>query len=162
MSPDSNRIIGIDPGTARVGWGMIDVKNRTETALAYGCIETAKELPAAQRLQQIRDELTALLTEWKPTHAVIERLFFAKNQTTAMAVSQARGVILLALADCGIPFSEYTPLQVKQTITGNGKATKQDIQKMVTQLLHLDKIPKPDDAADGLALALCGITGQGQ
>lgn len=154
----SKRIIGIDPGTARVGWGLIDCERGSETALAYGCIETLAGTDPAARLAQIRDELTEILKTWKPTHAVVERLFFTKNQTTAMAVAEAKGVILLTLHDHAIPFSERTPLQVKQSITGDGKAVKKDIQKMVTKLLHLDTVPKPDDAADGLALALCGTT----
>lgn len=159
--PSSKRIIGIDPGTARVGWGIIDYNGSTETALVYGCIETTTGTDSEKRLQQIRNELVDILQEWKPTNAVIERLFFTKNHKTAMAVSESRGVILLTLADHAIPFIERTPLQVKQSIAGNGNADKKDIQRMVTQLLKLDKIPQPDDAADGLALALCGTTGQG-
>lgn len=160
MPPVFKRIIGIDPGTARIGWGIIDYDGSHETALVYGCIETAAGTDPAARLQQLRTELLEILKEWKPTHAVIERLFFAKNQTTAMAVSEARGVILISLADQAIPCIERTPMQVKQSITGNGKATKKDIQQMVQRHLHLEKLPKPDDAADGLALALCGTTGQ--
>jgi len=156
----SKRIIGIDPGTARVGWGIIDYNGVSEAAIAYGCIETASGTDSEKRLQLIRDELVDILAKWQPNTAVIERLFFTKNQKTAMAVSEARGVILLTLADQSIPYIERTPLQVKQSIAGSGKADKKDIQRMVTLLLKLEKIPQPDDAADGLALALCGTTGQ--
>lgn len=158
MPPGSKRIIGIDPGTARIGWGVIDKAGHQEMALVYGCIETPAKTDPAKRLQQLRTELAEILAEWQPDLAVIERLFFAKNQTTAMAVSEARGVILLTLADANIETIERTPLQVKQSITGDGKADKKTVQMMVQRLLDLDKIPQPDDAADGLALALCGST----
>lgn len=150
------RILGVDPGTARVGWGVIEVLAAGEKGVAYGCIETAKEKSPELRLQQIYEEFISLLREFKPDRVVIERLFFTKNQKTAMSVSEARGVILLAIAAEKLPYLEKTPRQVKMQLTGFGAAEKKQIQFMVKQVLNLDEIPKPDDAADGLALALCG------
>lgn len=150
------RVIGLDPGTARLGWGVIDVTDGAEQAVAYGCIETAKTLEAAGRLLRIHLELRELLAELKPDAAVVEKLFFAKNQTTAMAVAEARGVLLLALGERELPYAEVAPRQVKLSLTGDGTADKKQMQLMVTRLLGLDEIPRPDDAADGLALALVG------
>lgn len=148
------RILGIDPGTARVGWGVVDKNHSENNGIAYGCIETPKEHDHAKRLQQIYEELKEIIKEFQPDHAVMERLFFTNNITTAMGVSEARGVIMLALTENNIPFSEQTPRQLKTSITGNGNADKKQVQFMVKQMLGLEEIPKPDDAADGLALAL--------
>ncbi len=148
------RIIGIDPGTARIGWGLIDGNHQRYTMYRYGCIETDKAKQSYHRLEEIYDEVYGLLTAEQPDQVVVEQLFFAKNVTTAMSVGQARGVILLAAAHANLPIFEYTPLQVKQTITGYGRAEKSQIQTMVKMLLKLKEIPKPDDAADALAIAL--------
>ena len=156
-TPKISRIIGIDPGTARVGWGIVDFDTETgsKQAIAYGCIETHKDTEPAQRLVEIKQGLDELLAEFQPQNAAVEKLFFAKNQTTAMKVSEARGVILLSLAENKVAYTEYTPKQVKMNLVGFGHADKKQIQFMVQQILELDEVPKPDDAADGLALALC-------
>ena len=156
-TPKIYRVIGIDPGTARVGWGIVDFDkdSNKKTAIAYGCIETDKKTDAAKRLAEIHKELNEILEEFLPQFASVEKLFFARNQTTAMSVSEARGVIILTLNEKNIDYKEYTPKQVKMTLTGFGHADKKQIQYMVQQILELNIIPKPDDAADGLALALC-------
>ncbi len=150
------RVIGLDPGTARLGWGVIDVVDNQETAVAYGCIETDKKLTAGARLHQIDEELRSIIEEFKPDLAAVEELFFTKNQTTAMAVAGARGVITLALHRGDVQTVKVGPSQVKLSLTGDGKADKKQMQEMVARLLKLDQIPQPDDAADGLALALVG------
>ena len=150
-------VIGIDPGLARVGYGVIAVANRKPQPICYGCIETDKDLRASERLVQIYNELTALFEKYPPTQVAVEKLFFSKNITSAMNVSEARGVILLLAEQQKIPVSEYTPNQVKQAITGSGSADKRQMQEMIMRLLHLPEIPKPDDAADGLSIALCHI-----
>jgi crossover junction endodeoxyribonuclease RuvC len=148
------RIVGIDPGTARIGWGLIEGQKQSYSMVRYGCIETDKSKQAYHRLQEIYQEIYGLLQTEKPDQVVVEQLFFARNVTTALSVGQARGVILLAAANAGLPIFEYTPLQVKQSITGYGRAEKNQIQAMVKMLLKLKEIPKPDDAADALAIAL--------
>ncbi len=148
------RIIGVDPGTARIGWGLIDGQGQDYVMVRYGCIETEKTKRPAHRLEEIYQEVLGLLQTERPDQVVVEQLFFARNVTTAMAVGQARGVILLAAAHANLPIFEYTPLQVKQTITGYGRAEKNQIQTMIKALLRLSEIPKPDDAADALAIAL--------
>ncbi len=148
------RIVGIDPGTARIGWGIIEGSKQNYTMLRYGCIETEKTKQPQHRLQEIYQEVYGLLATECPDQVVVEQLFFARNVTTALSVGQARGVILLAAAHANLPIFEYTPLQVKQTITGYGRAEKQQIQTMIKMLLKLREIPKPDDAADALAIAL--------
>lgn len=149
------RILGIDPGTATVGFGIIEIFNGKTGVLDYGCIKTEKTLNASARLLQIKQDLSQLIEEWKPDCAVVEKLFFSKNVKTAMAVSQSRGVILQTLEEKNINVAEYTPHEMKINICGDGKATKQGIQKMVKLILKLAQIPKPDDAADALGLALC-------
>lgn len=148
------RIVGIDPGTARIGWGLIDGERQNYTMLRYGCIETEKTKQPHHRLQEIYTEVLGLLQTERPDQVVVEQLFFARNVTTAMGVGQARGVILLAAAQANLPVFEYTPMQVKQAITGYGRAEKPQIQSMVKMLLQLKETPKPDDAADALAIAL--------
>lgn len=149
------RILGIDPGTATVGFGVIEIFNGKTEVLDYGCIKTEKTLNAATRLSQIKRDLSELIEQWNPDRAVVEKLFFSKNVKTAMAVSQSRGVILQTLEEKNIDVAEYTPHEMKMNICGDGKATKQGIQKMVKLILKLAQIPKPDDAADALGLALC-------
>lgn len=150
------RVIGLDPGTARLGWGVIEIVDHEPVAIAYGCVETPKEDAHAARLDQIFRELGDILTEFKPDLAAVEELFFTKNQTTGMAVAEARGVITLALQRAGVAAIKIGPRQVKQSLTGHGGADKKQMQQMITRLLCLPDIPKPDDAADGLALALVG------
>jgi len=148
------RIIGIDPGTARLGFGIIDAGDGY-AAVDYGTIETSAKVAMAQRLLELYEALTHLITTHSPESMAIEQLFFSRNVTTAIAVGQARGVALLAAAQAGIPVTEYTPAEVKQAISGYGNADKQQVQFMVQLLLELDTVPYPDDAADALAVALC-------
>lgn len=148
------RIVGIDPGTARIGWGLIEGQKQSYQMLRYGCIETEKTKQPQHRLQEIYQEVYGLLLTEKPDQVVVEELFFARNTTTAISVGQARGVILLAAAHANLPVFEYTPLQVKQSITGYGRAEKNQIQEMIKMILRLKEKPKPDDAADALAIAL--------
>ncbi len=148
-------ILGIDPGYAIVGCGVVKYENNSFRLMGYGAITTHKDMPFNQRLNKIYDDLTELIEKFKPDAVSIERLYFNTNQKTAIDVAQARGVIVLAIEKAGIPVYEYTPLQVKQSIVGYGRAEKNQVQEMTKMFLHLDKIPKPDDAADALALAIC-------
>ncbi len=148
------RILGVDPGTATTGFGVIESDGRRSRFVDAGVITTPAGEDMGRRLATIYSELTELIGEFKPGAVAVELLYFAANSTTAMSVGQARGVILLAAAQVSCPVHEYTPLQVKQAVTGYGRATKPQIQQMVKQLLALSEIPKPDDAADGLAIAL--------
>ena len=150
------RILGIDPGLEKVGFGAVDVcSNNKLTAYDWGLIKTDKVDAEIVRIHGIYNAMGQLIKQMKPDIAVIERLFFFRNLTTMVPVSQARGVILLALYEAGIPYFEVSPLEVKMNLTGSGKAQKREIQEMVQQLLGLEKLPKPDDAADGLAIAIC-------
>jgi crossover junction endodeoxyribonuclease RuvC len=153
------KILGIDPGTAIVGFGVIETTGRKHTLLDAGVIRTPAKQADELRLHTIYTSLTEIIQEHNPAVMVVEKLFFAKNVTTAMTVSQARGVILLAATECGIPIAEYTPLQIKQALTGYGRAEKAQIQEMVKVLLALQEVPKPDDCADALAAALTHATG---
>ncbi len=148
-------ILGIDPGYAIVGCGVVRYERNNFSLIGYGAITTDKDTPFNKRLKKIYDDLKELLERFKPDAVSIERLYFNTNQKTAIDVAQARGVIVLAIEEMGIPIFEYTPLQVKQSIVGYGRAEKQQVQEMTKMFLHLDKIPKPDDAADALALAIC-------
>lgn len=148
-------IFGIDPGTAILGWGVIEEERNTMRMIACGVVRTPAGDPADQRLLQLYNELSALITNYKPDAAAIEELFFSKNVTTALPVGQARGVALLALAQQKIPIFEYKPLVVKQAVAGYGGADKKQLQEMVRMTLRLQTVPKPDDAADALAVALC-------
>ena len=150
-------VIGIDPGLARVGYGIIEVNNRKPEPVCYGCIESGKEQRTSERLLHIYTGVAALFEKYPPAHIAVEKLFFTKNITSAMGVSEARGVILLLAEQQKIPVTEYTPNQVKQAITGSGKADKRQMQEMIMRLLHLPEIPRPDDAADALSIALCHI-----
>jgi len=154
MASTSKRIIGIDPGTGRLGFGVIDVVNGKPVLVDAGVITTPPHTEESDRLLTIYDELSQLVKDLKPTSMAVEKLFFAQNVTTAMNVAQARGVILLIGKQAGLELYEYTPLQIKMALTGYGKASKQQIQEMVRVLLGLKEIPKPDDAADALAIAL--------
>lgn len=148
-------ILGLDPGFERIGYGFIECTGPKDQLLSYGCITTPKNIPFAERLNTIGHELEALLSQYKPAVAGIEKLFFFNNAKTAIDVSQARGVLLLTLVRAAIPIIELTPLQVKQATTGFGAADKKQVGHMVATLLKLPEIPKPDDAADALAVALC-------
>ncbi len=147
-------ILGIDPGTARIGFGVIN-NNQKLKLIGYGCIQTPKTLKNPQRLAELENQLRQIIKKYKPERVAVEDLFFFKNLKTAISVSQARGVILLTAAKSKIPILEYTPLQIKQAVTGYGRAEKKQVQKMVKMILNLKKIPKPDDAADALAAAIC-------
>ncbi len=148
------RIIGIDPGIGRTGWGIIEKKNSIVTAVQYGCLETQTGEETPKRLEQIFTFLTQLLDEHHPDALSIEELFFNTNAKTALIVGQARGVVMLAAAIKNIPVAIYTPLQVKIAITGYGRAEKSQVAQMVKVLLKLPNIPKPDDTSDALAIAL--------
>lgn len=148
-------IIGIDPGLADTGYGIISLQGNSLTALDYGSIKTPKKTDLGERLIILEKELDKIIKKFKPTRAAVEQLFFCKNITTALAVGQARGIILLSLARYGLTPQEFTPLQVKQATVGYGKAEKKQIQQMVKIILNLKEIPRPDDAADALAIAIC-------
>lgn len=147
-------VLGIDPGTARCGWGIIKKAGSKIEMVDFGCFVTAPELPSGERLESIYILLCQLIKKIKPDQAGVEQLFFTNNAKTVMSIAEARGVIILALRQNKIPFMEYTPYQIKQAVSGYGAADKKQIQKMVKMLLKLDQIPKPDDAADGLAIAI--------
>ncbi len=148
------RIIGIDPGTGILGFGVIDVNGNKVTMVDAGVITTPAHTPLDERLEDIYDSLTEIIRETKPQVMSIEKLFFARNVTTAISVSHARGVAMLTGRQAKIPIAEYTPMQIKQTLTGYGKADKKQMQEMVRMHLGLREIPKPDDAADALAAAI--------
>lgn len=148
------RILGIDPGTGIVGFGIIDVNGAKKVMVDAGVIRTPAHQPAEERLLTIYTELKEIIEEAKPSVMVVEQLFFARNVTTAMTVSQARGVILLLGKQAGLMLAEFTPLQIKQSITGYGKSDKKQVQEMVRVVLNLQEVPKPDDCADALAAAL--------
>lgn len=148
------RIIGIDPGTGILGFGIIDVVKSRVTLVDAGVIRTPVKQDDAIRLHTIYDELSQVIKETKPTLMSVEKLFFARNVTTAMTVAQARGVVLLCGKQAGLIIHEFTPMQIKQAITGYGKADKKQMQEMVRVILGLQTIPKPDDAADAIAAAL--------
>ncbi len=147
--------LGIDPGTATTGYGLVRLESDGGlVAVKYGVITTPKDSPAPARLETLYQELRALLKKNKPETAAVEKLFFQRNVSTALAVGQARGVVMLALAQAGLDVFEYTPNEVKQAVAGYGSADKRQVQEMVRTLLQLDSIPKPDDAADALAIAI--------
>ena len=146
-------IIGIDPGLARVGYGIIEVKRNEKILLDCGIIETKKDQKEENRLLEIFMDLKELINKWKPDYAAVEKFFFYKSSTT-ISVVQAKGVIMMTLGSFNIPITEYAPVQVKKTITGYGKATKKDVLDSVMYSLNLDYPPKPDDSADALAIAL--------
>ena len=148
------RILGIDPGTGILGFGVIDVDGGRPQLVTAGVIRTPAHTPLDERLEEIYDGLSEIIAETQPSMMSIEKLFFARNVTTAMSVSHARGVAILAGRKARLSIHEYTPLQIKQTITGYGKADKKQVQEMVRLQLNLTEVPKPDDAADALATAI--------
>lgn len=149
------RILGIDPGLAIVGWGVLEYNGNRFRTLGYGSVQTPSTMSTEQRLVEIYRGIGELIDTYAPDCMSIEEIFFNTNQTTGIRVSEARGVILLAAAQKGINIFEYTPLQVKQAVVGYGRAEKKQVISMVTMLLGLEKPPKPDDTADALALAIC-------
>lgn len=149
------RILGIDPGTATTGYGVVDKIGSSPVMVDYGTIETSPKLEAADRLTDIYAQLNKIIDKYNPDVMVMERLFFAKNQTTAIAVGKACGVMQLAAAQRGLKVVEYTPPEVKQAVVGYGNAEKKQVQFMIQRILNLKEIPKPDDAADALALGIC-------
>jgi crossover junction endodeoxyribonuclease RuvC len=151
------RVLGVDPGTAITGWGVVEGEGQSLTMVAYGVITTPAGMPLAQRLQIIYRELGQMISRWQPDSAAIEELFFSKNAKTALAVGHGRGAAMLALANADLTITEYKPLEVKQAITGHGGADKGQMQQMVRLLLAMDELPRPDDAADALAVAICHL-----
>ena len=149
--------MGIDPGTATTGYGVVETTAAGPRAIAYGVIRTPAGWNLGRRIQTLHEQLTALIALHDPTTAAVEKLFFQKNVRTAMAVGQARGVALLALSEYGLAVGEYSPPEVKQAVTGYGAAGKRQVQQMVRAILELDDIPRPDDAADALAIAICHL-----
>ncbi|MCQ2442921.1 MAG: crossover junction endodeoxyribonuclease RuvC [Oscillospiraceae bacterium] len=148
-------ILGIDPGVGTIGFGVIEAERGQNRLIQYGVITTPPGTPLDQRLVQIYEDMKKLLTLFRPDEVAIEELFFSKNITTGISVAHGRGVILLAAAESGLPIYEYTPMQVKQSVAGYGKAEKKQVMLMTQRLLNLKQIPRPDDAADALALAIC-------
>ena len=153
----SIRVLGIDPGTATTGWAVMEEKKGILIPVGYGHISTSSKQSAPRRLKEITTDIEKIIRKYKPREAAVEDIFFFKNLKTAVKVSQSRGAILLTLEKQKIKISEYTPLQVKQALTGYGRAEKKQIQLMVKNILNLKSIPKPDDAADALAIAICHI-----
>ncbi|HEX9664439.1 MAG TPA: crossover junction endodeoxyribonuclease RuvC [Patescibacteria group bacterium] len=148
-------ILGIDPGVATTGYGIIEKIVSQLTLIDYGCILTKAKTPLPERFQTIHQELKKIIKKYNPSVVAVEELFFFKNVKTALIVGQARGVVLLTAIQKNLPVYEYTPLQVKQATTTYGRADKQQVQQMVKAILNLKEIPKPDDAADALAVAIC-------
>ena len=149
------RILGIDPGYATIGFGIVDAQRGSYQLLQYGTITTPPELPFAQRLAVIYQDMNSLLDAVQPDVMAIEELFWGHNVTTGIGVSHGRGVILLAAAQRDLSISEYTPMQIKQAVVGYGNATKQQVMDMTKRMLHMEKVARPDDAADAIAVALC-------
>jgi len=149
------RILGVDPGVATIGFGLIEADRGSQRLLRYGVITTPAGLPLSNRLYQISRDMEELLGAFHPDEAAVEELFFSKNITTGIAVAHGRGVILLELERAGIPVYEYTPMQVKQAVAGYGGAEKRQVMLMTQRLLRMGEIPRPDDAADALAIAIC-------
>lgn len=148
-------ILGLDPGTAITGYGVIRVVNFKISCIAYGVIRTPAEMPMPKRLQMIYEDLGQVISQYHPDEVAIEKLYFGRNVTTGISVGQARGVLLLCLAQANLPIGEYTPPQIKRALSGYGGAEKQQMQYMVQNFLKLPEIPQPDDAADALAIAIC-------
>ena len=148
-------ILGIDPGVATIGFGLVRAERNRNQLLRYGVITTPPGIPLSNRLLQISNDMEELIHAFHPDEMAVEELFFTKNITTGIAVAHGRGVILLAAEKLGVPVFEYTPMQVKQAVVGYGKAEKRQVMLMTQRLLHMKEVPRPDDAADALALAIC-------
>jgi len=149
------RALGIDPGTATTGYGVVDYAMGREKLVCYGTIRTAAGIDMPSRLYQIKCELDTLLKQHNPDVVAVEELFYNRNSKTVITVAQSRGVVLMTVAAAGLPITEYTPLQVKQSVVGYGSAEKRQVQLMVQRILGMKEIPRPDDAADALAIAIC-------
>jgi crossover junction endodeoxyribonuclease RuvC len=149
------RVLGVDPGSIKSGYGIIEQRGAELLVVEYGVIRTTANAPLAQRLLQISDRLRALIAQFQPQLLALEDLFFAKNAQSALKLGHARGVILLTAAQAHLEIAEYTPLEVKQAVVGYGRADKMQVQQMVKVLLRLKELPTPDDAADALAIAIC-------
>jgi crossover junction endodeoxyribonuclease RuvC len=150
-------VLGVDPGLATTGYGLVRKVEGGLQAVAHGVVRTPAKRPMTERLRHLYQELSALIQLHRPDEGAVEELFFSRNVRTAMSVGQARGVALLALADAGLTVAEYTPLTIKQAVSGFGRADKIQMQTMVKMLLKLESIPRPDDAADALAVAICHL-----
>lgn len=149
--------LGIDPGTAICGYGLVDLTGNRLRPIHYGAVFTDKDMLPEMRLKKIYDEISALIETYKPDIMSVEQLFFNRNVTTAIAVGQARGVVLLTAANKSLPVLEFTPMQIKLAVVGTGSANKEQVTYMVQHLLNIRKKPKPDDVADALAVAICGL-----
>ncbi len=156
-SPGTLRVLGVDPGTATTGWAVLEEKNGRVLPVAFGHIATPKENKEEVRLLEISDDLQSIIEKYCPQEAAIEQLFFFKNKKTIIQVGQARGAVLLTLEQKNVTIFNYTPLQVKQALTGYGRAEKKQMQLMVKNILKLKSVPKPDDVADAIAIALCHL-----
>lgn len=151
------KVLGVDPGTTTVGWGILEEKSGRLKALAYGHINAPSKLSASKKIKEISSNLATLIRKYHPQEAAVEDIFFFKNLKTAVKVSESRGAILLTLEKSKLKIASYTPLQVKQALTGYGRAEKKQIQIMVKNILRLKNIPRPDDVADALAIAVCHV-----
>jgi crossover junction endodeoxyribonuclease RuvC len=151
----ARRILGVDPGLTSVGWGLVEIVGNRVRHIAHGCIATKADRPHAERLFSIYTAFRDVLTTWLPVESAMEKLYFARNVSSALPVAEARGVLCMALAEQGLPVREFTPNAIKQAVTGTVRADKAQVQEMVRLLLALDGIPKPDHAADALASAIC-------
>lgn len=149
------RVLGIDPGLARLGWAVVESRGASVTLAGCGCIETSVRQSVSVRLRQLYARLDAIIRDYRPTAMAVEKLFFTKNISTGIVVGQARGVVLLAAAMAGLPVDEFTPTTVKQSVTGDGRADKRQVQRMIQILLRLRRLPRHDDTADAIAVALC-------
>ncbi len=159
MSPattPSHRVLGVDPGLARMGWAIVEISGRSPELIGCGCVETPAGQRTEKRLQTLHQRLGQIILDYKPESMAVEKLYFTSNVTTAMTVSQARGIVLLAAAEGNIELQEFTPTAVKQSVTGDGRADKRQMGKMIQLLLKLKQLPKHDDTADAIAIALCG------
>ena len=154
---DCVRVLGIDPGTATTGWAIVTEKNCEFVALAYGHISTEKDKSDDERILEISNDLKEIINQYAPEEAAIEELFFFKNKKTVIQVAQARGAILLTLREKNVKVCGYTPLEVKQALTGYGRADKKQVQEMTKSIMKLAALPQPDDTADALAIALCHL-----
>jgi len=152
---EKRRILGIDPGFGMVGYGFVDFEGNEEKVLNYGIIKTDPKVSLSKRLFEIYEGISKLIKIYQPTESAVEELYFFRNVTTAIFVGEARGVIILALEEAKMNIYEYTPMEVKMAVTGYGKASKRQVQEMVRIILKMDEIPRPDDAADALAIAIC-------
>jgi crossover junction endodeoxyribonuclease RuvC len=155
------RVLGIDPGTATTGWAIIEKKENDFKAIAYGLIKTEKNKSDEKRILEISEDLDKIISKYHPQEAAVEKIYFFKNQKTVIEVGQSRGAIILTLIQKNIKLFNYTPLQVKQSMTGYGRAEKRQMQFMAKEILHLKKIPLVDDTADAIAIALCHLNSRG-